>query len=157
MRDVTSAVGGLWDLRIALGTHTPLGVELGYTGTASQVETFTGADNGTLVGSTVEAAVRLTVLPRAAWTPYVFAGIGWQHYDLVDASFATADTGMSDGDDVLDVPAGAGLAYRHPSGLLVDVRGTFRVAAFSDLLIEPDGDDAPLHSWQASAAIGYEL
>jgi hypothetical protein len=53
---------------------------------------------------------------------------------------------------------GAGLSYRDVSGLTVDVRGTFRAAASSDLLIDPrTGNEADLHTWEASAALGYEF
>jgi hypothetical protein len=157
MRDVTNTVGGLWDLRVAIGTHTNIGIELGYTGTAASVETFTGADNGTLIGTTFEGVARWNLMPTSAFTPIIFAGVGWQHYSLTDSNFPTSDTGMSDHDDILDVPAGLGLSYRALSGLLFDLRGTFRVATFNDLLVKPNGDDAQLHTWEASAAIGYEM
>lgn len=157
MRDVTSNVGGLWDLRVAMGTHTNLGLELGYTGTAASVQTFSGLDNGTLIGTTFEGAVRWNLMPTAAFTPFLLVGVGWQHYSLTDSSFPTSDTGMSESDDILDIPAGLGLAYRDRSGLVFDLRGTFRVATFNDLLVKPNGDDAQLHTWEASAAIGYEM
>lgn len=157
MRDVTDHVGGLWDLRVAFGTRTNLGLEVGYMGTAASVETFTGADNGTLLGTTLEGVVRWNLMPTSAFMPFVFAGVGWQRYDLLDAQFARSDTGMDDSDDILEVPAGLGLSYRDRSGLMFDLRGTFRVATFSDLLVKPDGDDAALHTWEASAAIGYEM
>lgn len=158
MRDVMKHdVGGLWDLRVSLGTHIPIGLDLSYLGTAAPLQTLGGADNGTLIGTTVEGAVRYNLLPHFVWNPYVFAGVGWQRYDVTDASFATSDTGMRELDNVLEFPMGGGVGYRARSGLVVDVRGTFRATTSSDLLREPDGDRAAVHSWGASGAIGYEF
>lgn len=158
MRDVvTNDVGGLWNVRGTIGTHIPLGVDIAYLGTASELETLAGFDNGTLIGTTVEVAPRFNILPHYAWNPYVFAGVGWQRYDVTGENFATADTGMRDSDDVLEFPLGAGIAYRDPTGLVVDLRGTFRATTEPDLLRQPDGDQADLHTWEASGAIGYEF
>lgn len=158
MRDVVQGpVGGLWGLRASFGTHIPLGVDVSYVGMAASLETLTGADNGTLIGTAFDASLRYNILPHFAWNPYVLAGIGWQRYDVRDMNFATADTGMNDSDNALAFPLGAGLAYRDRSGLVIDVHGTFRPTTNSDLLIEPDGDEAQLHTWDASAAIGYEF
>jgi hypothetical protein len=158
MRDVMKKdFGGLWDLRVSMGTHVPLGLDVSYVGTATSLQTIAGIDNGTLIGTTVEGALRYNILPHFAWNPYVFAGVGWQRYDVTDASFLSELTGMSKMDNVLEFPVGAGVSYRDGGGFLVDVRGTFRAATDSDLLRKPDGDQAPLHSWEASGAIGYEF
>ena len=45
-----------------------------------------------------------------------------------------------------------------PSGFTVDLRGTFRAATDSTLLIDQsNGSYAKLHAWEASAALGYEF
>jgi hypothetical protein len=159
MRETTtSAVGGLWDARATIGTHIPIGVDIGYLGTAANINTIAGAPNGTLIGTTIEAALRYNILPHYRLDPYVFAGAGWQRYDVRDMQFARSDTGMASHDNVAVYPVGAGLAFRDRSGLTFDARGTFRAASDSTLLIDSaTGAYAHLHSWEASAALGYEF
>lgn len=159
MRDtVSSDVGGLWDLRATIGTHIPIGLDISYLGTAANVNTLGGAPNGTLVGTTVEAALRYNILPHFAFDPYVFAGIGWQRYDVTNMNLPQADTGMKASDDVADFPMGAGLAYRDTSGFTLDLRGTFRADTSSTLVLnQSTGTYADLHSWEASGALGYEF
>lgn len=166
MRNSTSNVGGLWDLRIGIGTHVPLGVEVSYIGTANSLHMAGETMNiGDLVGTTVEGVARFNVLPHDAFTPFVFAGIGWTRYNIQNFKADVAPTGMRHVNDVSELPMGAGLAFRN-EGLVVDVRGTFRVA--NDQLLVPLNSDvdasstvssnfAPMHSWEASAAVGYEF
>jgi len=160
MRDtVTSNVGGLWNLRVAVGSHTPLAFEGGYIGTAANINALIGTQTGTLVGTTVEGALRYNVLPHYAWNPYAFAGVGWQRYDITGDAFNTSDTGMSDSDNSLVYPVGVGIAYRHPTGFVADLRGTFRANSNAGLVLKGIGgnDFAPLHTWEASGALGYEF
>jgi hypothetical protein len=155
---LSSNVAGAWDMRASIGTHTPLGVDLSYVGSAGSINTLTGASNGTLVGTTFEAVARINVLPHLQWNPYVFAGIGWQHYNVDNMMLATADSGVRSSDNVADFPMGAGISYRDVSGLIVDVRGTFRPATSSTLVLDQrSGTYADLHSWGATGAIGYEF
>lgn len=161
MRDTTSSVGGLWDFRLTLGSHIPLGLELGYTGSATNLRGLP-AQKGTLIGTTAEAAVRYNVLPHFMWTPYVFGGVGWQRYDVTNANVTLSDSGMNDHDNLLEFPMGAGMAYR-ASGFVLDVRGTFRAAMDQNLVLKTptpsptSSDFASMHTWEASAALGYEF
>jgi len=162
MRNSTSDIGGLWGLRVTIGSHIPLGVELGYTGSATNLRGLPAGQNGTLIGTTAEGALRYNVLPHLPWTPYAFAGIGWQRYDVAEASVTLSDSGMNDHDNLLEFPMGAGLAYRM-SGFVFDVRGTFRAATEQNLVLRQpaaaptSSDFAPMHTWEASAALGYEF
>lgn len=162
MRSTTSDVGGLWDLRVTLGSHIPLGVELSYLGTATSLRGLPAGQDGTLIGTTVEGALRYNVLPHFAWTPYAFAGIGWQRYDVTQAHVTLSDSGMNDHDNLLEFPMGAGLAYRM-AGFVLDLRGTFRAATEQNLVLKQpaaaptSSDFAPMHTWEASAALGYEF
>jgi hypothetical protein len=160
MRDVvTSNTGGLWDLRVVFGSHTPLALDVGYIGTAQSIDALTGTQNATLVGTSVEGALRWNILPHFAWNPYVFAGVGWQRYDITGAKFTMADSGINDSDNSVVFPLGTGISYRAPNGLVVDLKGTFRANTQADLVIDTTGNDsyAPLHTWEASTAIGYEF
>jgi len=159
MRDeLSSGIGGLWDFRVSIGTHVPLGFDVSYLGTAAPVTTVTGIDNGTLVGSTAEGALRWNMLPHYVIDPYIFAGIGYQRYDLTNVKLSQADSGMKDHDNLAEFPMGAGVSVRDPSGFMADVRGTIRAATSSDLVVDPrTGSNADLHAWEASAAVGYEF
>jgi len=160
MRDATTTdVSGLWNLRVTIGSHTPIAFDVGYVGTAADVDALAGGQSGTLVGTTVEGAVRYNVLPHNNWNPYAFVGMGWQRYDITGADFALSDTGMRDSDNSLVFPMGAGVSYRDTSGLVLDLRGTFRANTQQGLVLESIGSDsyAPMHAWEASAAAGYEF
>jgi len=164
MRNTTSDVGGLWGARVAIGSHLPLALELGYTGSATNINGLPTGNKGTLIGSTAEGAVRWNVLPHYSLTPYLFAGVGWQRYDVTQTSVSLSDSGMNDHDNLLVFPMGTGIAYRM-GGFVADVRGTFRAATEQDLVLKNQtvlpttnsNDFAPMHTWEASAALGYEF
>jgi hypothetical protein len=158
MRDVVdSDVGGAWNARVTVGSHIPIGLDVSYVGTAVDIRPVGAIDTGTLIGTELEAAVRWNILPHHRWNPYVFLGAGWQHYNITSATFSRAATGLADDDDLAVFPMGAGIAYRDPSRITFELRGTFRAASESRLLVEADGASASLDTWEASAAIGYEL
>ncbi len=157
MRDATSSVGGLWDLRVAIGTHVPLAFEVGYAGSAVNLRSL-GQANGTLVGTSLVAALRYNILPHANFNPYVFAGAGYQRYDVRDAQLAQSDSGIVGQDEIAVFPVGVGLSYRDRSGLTADLRGTYRATTESALVLDVmTGTPAELDSWEAGAAIGYEF
>lgn len=158
LRDaISNDVGGSWNVRISIGTHIPIGVELNYLGTAAKLVSLSDEYGGVLVGTTFEAVLRYTILPHAVGTPYVFIGGGWQRFDVADQQFALADTGMRGTDSVAELPFGAGVAYRGHDGWMADLRGTFRTTGDSSLVTLEDGDHAELDSWEATAALGYEF
>jgi hypothetical protein len=159
MRDVASDVGGLWDLHVTVGSHTPIGLDVSYIGTAAKIDALIGPEDGTLVGTAVETALRYNILPQFKWNPYVFAGVGWQRYDITGGTFRLSDTGMNESDNSIVFPLGAGVTYRDRSGFIADVRATFRPDVRAGLVLEDpiSRDYAPMHTWAASAAAGYEF
>lgn len=152
----SSEIGGVWQFRTTIGSHTPIGVDLAYNGTAYDLQSFSGTSD-TLIGTNFEGALRWNVLPHNAWNPYIFGGVGWQHYDLNDNTLTRADDGIGSSDDLAVFPMGVGLSYRDSSGITGEVRGTFRAAASSSFIQDATGADADLHTWEASAGVGYEL
>jgi hypothetical protein len=145
-----------WSVRAAFGTHTPLGLEIGYNGTTVDLES-SPFGTASMLGTTLEGGVRLNILPHSDFDPYVFAGLGWTHYDIRDEQLVRADSGLQSDDDVMHAPMGIGLAYRAPGGVTFDARGTFRAAGNSDLITDVTGSHPDLHTWEASGNIGYEL
>jgi len=163
MRSTTADVGGLWDLRVALGSHLPLALEVGYMGSATNINGLPTGNKGRLIGTTFEGDLRFNILPHMPFTPYVFAGMGWQRYDVNNTHVSLADTGVADHDNLMVFPMGVGMAYRI-AGFVADVRGTFRYTTDNALVLsvpgvtQPTPDDfVPMHSWEASAAVGYEF
>jgi hypothetical protein len=164
MRNTTSSVGGLWDLRVTIGSHLPLALDVSYLGSAMNINGLPAGRSGTLLGTTVEGALRYNILPHYAWNPYVFAGVGWQRYDVTQTNVTLSDSGMNDKDNLLEFPMGTGLSYRS-GGFVGDLRGTFRAATDQNLVLKPtasavgptSNDFAAMHTWEASAAVGYEF
>lgn len=161
VRDNTSSVGGLWDLRGSLGTHIPIGLDFSYVGTASNVDSLFGTRSGTLLGSVLEGALRWNILPHLAWNPYVFGGVGWTHLEVTGASFTQADTGIRDRDNEMLFPIGAGIGYRSTSGFIADLRGTYRITIDDNMIVTNPGSVVPNYAsmdwWEASAAAGFEF
>jgi len=160
MQDTTD-VGGLWEVRAALGTRSWIGVEAAYVGTAQSIDAPIQSLDATLVGTSFEALGRFNILPDGVARPYVVAGLGWLHYEVTGEDFSTSSVGIGDSDDILTIPLGAGVASAF-SGFLADVRFTFRPAVDSDLVLDDpenlESDDyTELHSWDLSARLGYEF
>jgi opacity protein-like surface antigen len=147
---------GVWGLRVTLGSHVPIGLDGAYVGTINGIDSLSDS-NADLVGTALEFALRWNILPHYRWNPFIFGGAGWQHYDVTNATFTRADEGIADSDDFATFPMGAGISYRDSSGLTVDVRGTFRFALDSDMIIDSFGNDVALHTWSANAGLGYEF
>jgi hypothetical protein len=164
LRNTTSTVGGAWSFRAAIGTRVPLALELGYAGSATAISGQIGPNTATLMGRTLESSIRYTIAPRARWSPYVFAGLGWQHFTIDDRSFELSDTGIRTADDLLVMPFGLGMGYR-VGAIVTDLRGTLRAASGANLVLDnPEvalatgqGGYAPMHSWETSLNVGYEF
>lgn len=161
VRDNTSSVGGLWQLRATLGTHIPVGLDLGYVGTATGVQSLVGTFSGTLLTTNLEGALRFNILPHVRWNPYIFGGVGWAHLNVTGAAFTLADSGIKGDDNEIEFPAGAGISYRSPSGFIADLRGTYRFTGDANLIISNPGQTVPqfasMNWWEASAAAGFEF
>lgn len=166
MRNVTSSVDGLWSVNVGLGTHVPIGLDLSYMGSAQRINALFGTAHGDLIGTTAEAKLRWNILPHEMVNPYIFGGVGWQHYDVTNTTFTLSDAGMNNFDNVAEFPMGAGIAFRADSGLTVDLKGVFRAVTDQNLVLKApltglvgatsSSDYVPMHNWQASLAIGYE-
>lgn len=161
LRSLTDNIGGLWSARVALGTHLPIAFEGLYVGSAQTIRSEFNTASATLIGTTVEGDVRINFMPHYMFTPYIFGGLGWQHYNINDNRFTLADTGMNKTDNLMDVPAGLGLSYRQ-NGFVGELRGTYRWAATGSGLVlstTPSnvGQFASMSSWEASLQLGYEF
>ncbi len=163
MKD-TAHVGGEWNLRVTFGTRTPLAVEATYLGSAQSIDAL-GLDNdAVLVGNGAQAALRLNALVNRPVTPFLYAGVGFRHYNIANESMNTSD--VKNSDNVMEVPVGAGVGARW-RGIVVDARGEFRASAFEDLMkqqsadggfiFDANDDHAGMHRWGVNATVGYEF
>ena len=159
MRD-TAKLAGAWDARLDLGVRMPVSLELGYLGSAGDLAPRFGAGpSTTLIGTTVEGDLRLNFMPYAPSTPYLFAGAGWQRWDVTnDQGLPMSVTGERASDDQLEIPVGAGLSW-YGQGFLADVRGTVRFMS-NPRLVQSGvfaGDYVPMHTWGVLARVGFEM
>lgn len=152
----TSNLNGLWSVHTAVDVQRYVALEAGYIGTASRISSPIGEDAATLLGSTFEAIGRLSPLPDQRLQPYAFFGAAWRHYDVTGADFTTSDAGMNDSDDLLQIPVGAGVAYRY-GALVGDARFTFRPSTGAELVLEDDGGYANMNTWGIAGGLGYEF
>lgn len=148
-RDHTD-VGGSWDARFIFGTRSIVAGEIAYLGTGQSVDAL-GLDGDTaLVGNGAEASAHLNFLP-GMWQPYLLAGVGYTHYELVGDDFNTSS--VADDDDVAHFPLGAGLAFRY-QGFMADARGVVRPVAGDEMFSASGGS---LNTWGANLSAGAEF
>ena len=95
-------VGLGWDLRFLWGTRRPVGVEVGYAGTLRRAEAADLGENATLLSSELGSALRLQ-FGVDTWQPYVFVGLGWKRFELLDQAGGADALSMRDGDWIVAV------------------------------------------------------
>lgn len=145
-----SSVGGGWNVRFALGTRSIIAGEIAYLGSGQDVDAL-GLDNSAnLLANGGEIAARLNILPGLV-QPYVLAGVGYTHYELVGEDFNNSS--VEESDDVAHFPVGAGVGLRY-EGFIADARGTFRPVAGGSLFEAGGGE---LHNWGANLNAGVEF
>lgn len=153
-------IGGAWDVRLALGTRSWIGLEAGYIGSMADIAALGLDPDAALMSNGLEGLVRVN-LGTFAIQPYAVGGIGWSRYELVNDDFNTSS--VNDEDDVLTVPVGAGLSTylgRGEAGaFMLDARFTYRAAFREDLLDPGTGNEEQedLDNWAATLRLGYEF
>jgi len=99
--------------------------------------------------------------PKQSIVLFLYGGLAWTRYDLTNSDVNLSD--IRDEDDVLEIPLGIGIAGRY-KGLMVDLRGEYRVATEEDLVpsilvdefADPDSAE-DMHRYGVNATIGYEF
>lgn len=150
--------GGSWDVRMTVGTRLPVAFEGAYIGSAQSIQTLGISSDAILLGSGAEGDARIN-FTRSRIQPYIFGGAGWLNYQVRNTAIATSDLNRSD--NVLEVPFGAGCAFRLTRTFLIDVRGTGRVV-FDDTLLKNvaaagNAGNPGMNSWNASGHLGWEF
>jgi hypothetical protein len=145
--------GVAYTARLHVGGNSPIGFEAGYIGSAHNVDAAGLDGDSVLVSNGIEGAVRLN-LGTGLVQPYVLGGLAWRRYDITNEDFNTSD--VREEDDVLEIPVGAGLAWRY-GGVLVDGRAAYSFATQEDLLPGVEDDDLGLDSWNFTLRAGFEF
>jgi hypothetical protein len=162
--DATDA-GGTWDVRAMYGSRSYVAGELAYVGSAQDIDEIGVSDEATLVSNGLEADIRLNLpigdldAEKALLVePFAFAGVGWQHFDIVDASPGDeAASIFEDNDSTFTVPLGAGVSLGY-KGLWLDTRFTVRPAFDSEVnTIDNDEADTALSHIAFTGSIGAEF
>ena len=152
----TTDVGGDWDVRVTLGTRSPIAFEGSYIGSAQNI-TALGLDNdAVLIGNGMQGALRVNATLDLPVQPFAFGGVAWRRYDLSNANTNLSDVAGSD--DVLEVPLGIGLAGRMGEFVL-DARGEYRMSSEEDLIPSQNrvGSNADMARWGVKGTVGVEF
>jgi hypothetical protein len=156
--------GVAWDVRAVFGTRSVLALELAYSG-AYQSLSAPGLD-ANLVKNGGEAALRINLGTGSTYggamvNPFLFGGVGWNRYDVVNENLNLGVINKSDTSGV--IPFGVGLSIGG-EGFMLDTRFTYR-RSFNENLIPtgtrlPNGSTtstAQLDTWEATASLGFEF
>jgi OmpA family protein/uncharacterized protein DUF6089 len=150
-----SGTGASWDARLIFGSRLPLAIETAYVGSAQSIDALGLSNNAFLVGNGLEGTLRVNLI-RARIQPYLFAGVGWTHYQVTNTPTNTSS--VHSRDDVGTIPMGGGITARIVGAFLLDVRGAYR-ATFNDDLLRAAvaADSNSMQSWNVSARVGFEF
>ncbi len=146
IRDVTKTGGG-YNVRLTYGTRSPIALEAAYVGSTQAIDALGLDRNALLMSNGAEGLARVN-LATGMWQPFVAAGVAWRHYNI-RSDVNTSN--VKDTDDVVEIPAALGLAFRN-KGFLVDARAGYRQSFSNDLL-----GTANLSSWQGNVNLGVEF
>ena len=143
--------GGEWDARLILGAHSPLGIELGYVGTANPYHF-----GGTLTSNAAEGVLKLGT-PGWIRMPvqiYGFAGAGVNRFDFVNSSGGTTAGSLTfrEADTNFVLPFGGGFQFNVNPHFSVDTRFTYRAMFDANVA---DRRDSDLDMLTATARLGY--
>jgi hypothetical protein len=150
--------GGYWDVRAIFGTDSFLGAEVAYVGSSRSVAApgLVGS-NMALMGNGAEANLRanlpLNVGPLGI-EPYVFGGVGWTHYNVINADANSSL--IQDHTDAGVVPFGAGFSVAYDQ-LMLDARFTYRSMFSNKLVATGTNDHLDMQNWSAGMTVGYRF
>ena len=147
-------IGGEWNVRLTFGTRSPLAFEASYIGSDQSINALGVNSNAMLLGNGVQGALRVNTTIDFPLQPFFYGGVAWRRYQITNTALNASD--LVNRDDVAEFPLGAGLAARY-GGLIIDVRGEYRLTTGEDLLPLSPTQNASMNRWAANGSIGYEF
>jgi hypothetical protein len=148
-QDFTTPGAG-WEARYVFGTRTHLAGEAAYAAALNGLDTLGVEDNALLMANGAEASLRANML-TGELQPYLAAGFGWRHYEVVNTDTNTSD--VANADDGVVVPMAVGLSYRYERAV-ADVRAMYRPAFLDDIVAQ---DNTALDTFSAGVNLGFEF
>jgi opacity protein-like surface antigen len=146
----TVDTGAAWDARLTFGVHSVIALEAAYVGSTNNIDMASGTQHGRLDSHGVDGDLRLQ-LPMVV-EPYVFGGVGYNHMSVTPTNSVSNAGPLSNEDNQVTVPAGAGLTGYIGHHATVDLRGTYRLIPDNGLT---EMSTHNLHQWVAQAHVGY--
>jgi hypothetical protein len=153
-------IGGTWTARAIVGTRLPVAVEGSYLGSAQSIHMVGLGGSPLLLSNGLEGDLRFN-LSTHMLQPYLFAGVGWRRFNVIDATFNF--TGMHNQKDVLESPLGGGIALLS-NGFMLDARFDFRPTWFDNFFPTPAQvagfntiQTVSMTNWNIALRLGFEF
>ena len=154
-------LGAEWDLRLGLRVNAPIAVEIGYVGTTHPVNNVLGplSGGGDITSNGVEGLARYDFRLRSQLEPFVFGGVGIDHWSLSGGAQSNP-AAIEGSDNTLAIPFGGGVAYPLAQHWDLDGRFTYRAQLLDEMLRtnaagQPNAGSKSLTTWTATARVGY--
>ncbi|HET7503026.1 MAG TPA: hypothetical protein VFK02_18525 [Kofleriaceae bacterium] len=144
--------GGGWNVRATIGTKSLLGFEASYFGSAQSIDALGLDPNAILVGNGLQGSLRLNLTRQYDVGLFLLGGMAWRHYGLSNVDTNTSD--VTDSDNVLEVPIGAGVQYV-VRGFLLDARADYRFTRYANMMATASNGD--MSRWGVQGNIGYQF
>jgi len=152
MRDRTTGAATVYEVRGVFGTNSPVAIELAHFG---MVQRFDVVDDGVrLLALGLESDVRVNLLGAGAVQPFIAAGVGWTHLNLLAGIGDTV--GDDDRKNAVHFPVGAGIAFFFRD-FVFDLRALARLTPEDENKLFEAIDQANLSTWSATAQIGWHI
>src|SRR5262249_33951666 len=128
-------MGAEWDLRLGLHLQLPISIEIGYVGSTHPTNEILGplAGNANILSNGIEGLVRYDFHLHSPVFPFVFGGVGWDHWSLGGGSQSNP-AAIEGSDNTMAIPFGAGVAYPIARHWDLDGRFTYRATLLDELL-----------------------
>lgn len=150
--------GATYEARGILAPRSPIGLEAAYVGSARGLDGFNVDEDASLVSNGLEGALRLAapiMQGPVDFAPFIFGGLGWEHYTLVGEG--NAATGIQNDDSLLTVPLGVGVDLGY-GPLNLSARGTYKQAFDAEMFGSSDDgftDDNNMNTWNVGLQAGF--
>jgi hypothetical protein len=146
-----STIGGAWDVRLVVGTRTPLALEAAYTG-ALQAEHDPFAPDPKLSTTQITGSARWNIITRRV-QPFLGVGLGWVNFHSYgrDQTIVAAANFEHDANGVL-FPFSGGLAFYLGRHGVLEARGSYSLVTGARAITH---EDVRPDLWSATLAGGY--
>jgi len=144
--------GGGWNVRATIGTKSLLGFEASYFGSAQPIDALGLDPNAVLLGNGLQGSMRLNLTRQYDVGLFLLGGMAWRHYSLSNVDTNTSD--VTDSDNVLELPIGAGVQYVY-RGFLFDARAGYRFTQYGNMMATASNSD--MSRWGVQGNIGYQF